>query len=210
MKKDIITLDTKRQVLLLARQGFNQKEISTKLGISVQMVKDHLSEEMNFLSVEIQEFQEYWYYMTMARSEHLLSRGMAMLDRLTSALDLPPEIVDSLSAGQLDTKSINETIKTLVGVMKFQKELSQIRDPNAQNGVTVNVAVQNNTFPTTSDMYQIALENMQNDLLPDMPWNDGAMDEEMLILGPPEDDRLEKIESVIKKVVPDDAEDDAD
>lgn len=180
----------------MLRAGYSMEHIASELGVSRETVRNYLQEEMLRLTVEVQELQEHFQSLSIARTEHLLSKVMPLIDRLSSA-------GEETEIDNIPVRAINETIRSALSIIKLQKELVGLDRDRKE----AKAPVQHNTLVVSSELYQFALESMRTDLMVGFDWNNGA--EEYEIAGAPDDDRIAKLEEVVSKLpVEEDAEDD--
>ena len=140
----VVTKQTRAaQVLQMMINGKPVMKIAEELGIPEQNVRKIVTDERLKLNAAMQEMQEHWMGLTLARTEWLLSKVL--------------EVIDKQTEGESLTGPDKNLLKTALEIMKFQKEVV-IPDKVDRTGPDV---VLNQTFVGGSMMYQEAMKEMQ-------------------------------------------------
>lgn len=198
--KELAVIATKQRVLNLAIQGFDVRGIAQSLGIAEETVREHVVDIRADLTLRMQEAQEIWVAMNVARTEKILSKIMPIFDEV----EMPP-IKATYGDGEMSLQSyvslVGDAAKIFTSIAKLQKEILQIKletnNPAAK-------FVQNNTILANSDFYEEALKAMQRDLF-GKTWEEAQEEAAEYIDVIPaldEDPRISRIESAVSKLIP--------
>lgn len=129
-------------------QGYTAKEIAVKMGVTEQYIHKIISEESARITVAMEDLKSRYVTVMLAKTEYL---GNRLFQRVLEALDV----------GEIPNRDI---MKALQDVWKFQKDIAM-----PDNGKTVvednsrNLTI-NQTLSAGSDLYDSALQNLQQDL----------------------------------------------
>lgn len=195
----VALMSNRQRILNLALQGLTIEGIMEATGLGDNTVRDTLIDIKADLSLRLQEAQESWIALNLARMEKIVSKVMPIFD-------VPaPNLLDQTAEGEARIKGyvglIGEAAKVYTNVAKLQKEILQLKiDAPAGNNPSL---VQHNTFIANSDFYQVALENLHlegavrsfdDEIEAAQPYID--------VIPTLENDRLSKIESKLDKILP--------
>lgn len=192
-------MSNRQRILNLALQGLTVDGIVQATGLNDNTVRDTLIDIRADLSLRLQEAQEGWIALNLARMEKIISKMMPIFD-------VPaPNLLDQTAEGEAKVKSyvnlIGEAAKVYTNIAKLQKEILQLKiESPAGNNPSL---VQNNTFIADSDFYQVALENLhKSGSVRSFDDDVEAAEAYIDVIPTLENERLTKIESKIDKLLP--------
>lgn len=122
------------------RRGLTIREIAEEMGMSEHNVKNALKPVLAEMTANVQEMREHQVTLAMARTEDHYRQTQDRIKTLDKE----------------DHRAFRDLIKLSLDILKFQRELLEVKGPTQDNR-TVNVNVVNNpTFTTESDLYEEA------------------------------------------------------
>lgn len=204
----VAEMSNRNKVLNLALQGFTIQGIVDATKLSDATVKGILAEMRAELSIRLQEAQEGWIALNMARTEKIISKVMPVFEAPT------PNMLDTTDENQAKIRTyvglIGDAAKVFTQVAKLQKDMLQVKidaPPSASPSV-----VNNNTIIADSDFYKEALQHIQVE-----KWGqtfDDYMDNANALVDVTptieEDPRFAQIEAKIDKLLPPDGSQNSD
>lgn len=192
----VLDLHVHHKILNLALTGLTKAEIAEKLNLTEDSVLLHLSQIRGDLTLRMQEAQEQWMAISLARMDKIISKLLPIV------METPqPNLLDTSDEGMGRVKAyanlIGSVSKSYLEIAKMQQSLLQLQQASSKGDVLK--VVQNNTFITDSDFYKEAYEAISVDTV-DASWEDADQYVDVLpVLH--EDPAIAKIEAKIDRLL---------
>ena len=164
------------EIFNYALQGLSIQQIADKIETTEENVRQIIGKQKRQMSLEMQEMQEQWSSITMARTEWLLSKLMPVIEAQSKDGGTPSK----------------DLLKMTLDVFKFQQTIAV---PKEQDNSKPDVVI-NQTFLARGQLYDEALQAMQNEI---MGYTVHKVDEPTVIVA---DEQMTHLQELAEKFLP--------
>lgn len=203
---ELMTIDNKRRIYELMREGIKPAEIARQLDLTPQYVSRVQSEIFQYVNLDVEALADELVTLTMMRLEHMVG---AHYGRAVGEWFLPQTDPDT---EPIQGEPMIDSAKLIIQISKFQLEVAdKIREERRKvqesQAKADNIGEYTQTITAKDDLYSIAQESAEEDWL-NVPLEELYGNEENRPYV--SNDRLERLEQAVQKISPDVFEDEDD